>query len=139
MYRETNDSKYLELAKNIASFLINHPNFPDDGIPYWDFNAPDIPDALRDASAASIMASALIELSGYVDTDLAKEYLRVAEKQIRTLSSPEYFAEKGTNCNFILKHGVGHKPNNSEVDVPLTYADYYYIEALMRFKALREK
>ena len=139
MYRETKDAKYLELAKNIASFMIHHPNLPADGIPYWDFNAPDIPDALRDASAAAIMASALIELSGYVDADLSHEYLAIAEKQLRTLSSPEYFAEKGTNGNFILKHGVGHMPNNSEIDVPLTYADYYYIEALLRFKTLLNK
>ena len=80
------------------------------------------------------MASALIELSGYVDRSLAKTYLDVAEKQIRTLSSPEYFAEKGTNANFILKHSVGHLPGNSQIDVPLTYADYYYIEALLRFR-----
>ena len=139
MYRETKDTKYLELAKNIAAFMLHHPNLPADKVPYWDFNAPDIPNALRDASAGSITASALIELSGYVDEALAKEYLEVAETQIRTLSSPEYFAEKGTNANFILKHGVGHMPNKSEIDVPLTYGDYYYIEALMRFKALLSK
>jgi len=139
MYRETKDPKYLELANNIASFLINHPNLPADKIPYWDYNAPDIPNALRDASAGAIMASALIELSGYVEEDLKIEYLTVAEIQLRTLSSPEYFAEKGTNGNFILKHGVGHKPNNSEIDVPLTYADYYYIEALLRYQSLLNK
>jgi rhamnogalacturonyl hydrolase YesR len=133
MYRETKDVKYLEQAKLIAAFLMRHPNLPADKIPYWDYNAPDIPNALRDASAAAIMASALIEMSGYVDAALAKEYLDVAETQIRTLSSPEYFAEKGANGNFILKHGVGHMPNKSEIDVPLTYADYYYIEAMMRY------
>ena len=136
MYRETKDAKYLELAKNIAAFLLHHPNLPADKVPYWDFNAPDIPNALRDASAAAIMASALIEMSGYVDAALAKEYMDVAETQIRTLSSPEYFAETGTNGNFILKHGVGHMPNNYEVDAPLTYADYYYIEALLRYASL---
>ena len=134
MYRETKDPKYLEQAKNIAAFLIHNPNLPADKIPYWDYNAPDIPKALRDASAGAVMASALIELSGYVDAALAKEYMDVAETQIRTLSSPEYFAEKGTNGNFILKHSVGSLPGKSEVDVPLTYADYYYIEALMRWK-----
>jgi rhamnogalacturonyl hydrolase YesR len=139
MYRETKDPKYLEQAKNIAAFLIHHPNLPDDKIPYWDFNAPKIPNEPRDASAGAIMASALIELSGYVDSVLAKEYLDVAETQLRTLSSPEYFAEKGTNGNFILKHSVGSIPHNSEVDVPLTYADYYYIEALMRLKEKMKK
>jgi len=136
MYRETKDPKYLEQAKNIAAFLLNHPNLPADKIPYWDFNAPDIPNTLRDASAGAIMASALIELSGYVDAGLAKKYLNVAETQIRTLSSPEYFAEKGTNGNFILKHSVGSLPGKSEVGVPLTYADYYYIEALLRYQSL---
>lgn len=137
MYRETNDAKYLEQAKHIADFMLNHPNMPADKIPYWDFNAPDIPNALRDASAGAITASALIELSGYVDPALAKTYLDVAETQIRTLSSPEYFAEKGTNGNFILKHSVGHLPGKSEVDVPLTYADYYYIEALLRYQSIK--
>ncbi|MDR2497890.1 MAG: glycoside hydrolase family 88 protein [Tannerellaceae bacterium] len=134
MYRETHDERYLAQARNIASFLISHPNLPADKIPYWDYNAPDIPEAKRDASAGAIMASALIELSEYVDPPTAKGYLEVAEQQIRTLSSPEYFAEKGTNGNFILKHSVGHLPGNSQIDVPLTYADYYYIEALLRFK-----
>jgi hypothetical protein len=80
------------------------------------------------------MASALIELSGYVDKSLAKTYLDVAETQLRSLSSPAYFAEKGTNGNFILKHSVGHLPGNSEIDVPVTYADYYYLESLLRYK-----
>ena len=139
MYRETEDVKYLEQAKNMAAFILNHPNLPADKIPYWDFYAPDIPNALRDASAGAIMASALIELSGYVDAALAKKYLDAAETQLRTLSSPAYFAEKGTNGNFILKHSVGSFPHNSEVDVPLTYADYYYVEALMRLKNLKKK
>jgi len=139
LYRETKEPRYLEQAKHIADFIINHPNLPADGIPYWDFNAPDIPDAERDASAGAIICSALIELSGLVkaaDKDLANKYLSIAEKQLRSLSSPAYFAEKGTNGNFILKHSVGSLPGNSEVDVPLTYADYYYIEALLRYSAL---
>lgn len=134
MYRDTRLERYLDQAKNIAAFLMNHPNMPEDGIPYWDFNAPDIPDALRDASAGSIMASALIELSSYTDPVLSDAYLKFAEKQLRTLASDEYLAAPGENGNFILKHGVGHLPGNSEVDVPLTYGDYYFIEALMRFK-----
>jgi hypothetical protein len=139
MYRDTKLERYLNQARNIAEFLINHPNMPEDMIPYWDFNAPGIPDALRDASAGSIMASALIELSGYVDSASSQKYLQVAEKQLRTLASPDYLAEVGENGNFILKHGVGHLPGNSEVDVPLTYGDYYFIEALLRYKALIKK
>jgi hypothetical protein len=133
MYRETQDAKYLEQAKHIAEFILNNPNLPADKIPYWDFNAPNIPDAKRDASAGALMASAFIELSGYVEPALAKKYLKTAETQLRTLSSPEYFAEYGTNGGFILKHSVGNMPGNGEVDVPLSYADYYYVEALTRY------
>jgi rhamnogalacturonyl hydrolase YesR len=131
-YRETGNKRYLEVARNIANFILKHPNLPDDMIPYWDFNAPEIPDAKRDASAAAIISSALLELQRYVDKKLSKEYLIAAEKIIRTLSSPAYRAEPGDNNNFILMHSVGSLPANSEVDVPLSYADYYYIEALMR-------
>ena len=138
MYRETQNREYLSQAKHIAAFILNHPNLPSDKIPYWDFDAPDIPDTFRDASAGAIIASALIELSQYVDDTLKKEYLDVVEKQIRSLSSPEYFAESGDNGNFILKHSVGYLPGKMEIDVPLSYADYYYIEALLRYKRLLE-
>jgi rhamnogalacturonyl hydrolase YesR len=134
MYRETKDPKYLEMAKKIADYMINHPRMPKDYIPYWDFDAPGIPNEPRDASAASLMASALIELSEYVEKTLAKKYLKVAEIQLRTLATPEYTAKIGENGNFILKHSVGSLPHKSEVDVPLTYADYYYVEALVRMK-----
>lgn len=134
LYRETKDNKYLEQAKNIANFIIHHPRMPKDYIPYWDFDAPDIPDTSRDASAACIIASALVELSDFVDADLSKEYMAVADMQIRTLASPEYTANPGENGCFILKNSTGGYPFKSEVDVPLTYADYYYLEALMRLK-----
>lgn len=136
MYRETKLDRYLKQAQHIADFLINHPNLPEDKIPYWDFNAPGIPNTERDASAGAIMASALIELSGYVDADASKKYLDVAETQLRTLSSPNYLAKKGENGDFILMHSVGSLPGKSEVNVPLTYADYYFIEGLMRFRGL---
>ncbi|MEO5562216.1 MAG: glycoside hydrolase family 88 protein [Chitinophagaceae bacterium] len=136
MYRETKDVKYLEQAKNMANFLLSHSNLAADKIPYWDFNAPGIPNALRDASAGSIMASALIELAGYVDANKSKEYLGAAETMLRTLSSTTYKAAPGTNGGFVIQHGVGHMPNKTEVDVPLTYGDYYFIEAMMRYKKL---
>ena len=139
MYRETGLQRYLDQAEHIADFLINHPNMPEDKIPYWDYNAPGIPDAKRDASAGSIMASALIELSSFVGEEKRDQYLNVAEKQIRTLSSPAYLAKEGENGNFILMHSVGSLPGKSEVDVPLTYADYYFIEALLRYRKLLEK
>jgi unsaturated chondroitin disaccharide hydrolase len=136
VYRETGDKKYLDVAENIANFILNHPNMPEDMIPYWDFNAPDIPDAKRDASAAAIISSALLELQKYVDEDLSKKYLGAAEKIIRSLSSPAYRAQLGENNNFILMHSVGSLPANSEVDVPLSYTDYYYLESLIRYRTL---
>ena len=137
MYRETNLERYLDQATAIANLLIDHPNMPEDGIPYWDYLAPEIPDALRDASAGAIMASALIELSTLTEGELSQKYLSMAEKQLTTLASPEYLAEPGSNGFFVLKRSVGHLPGNSEVDVPLTYADYYFVEALLRYKTLK--
>ncbi|MBN2484503.1 MAG: glycoside hydrolase family 88 protein [Bacteroidales bacterium] len=133
-YRETTDPSYLAIANKIAGLLINHPNLPADKIPYWDFNAPDIPGAKRDASAAAIMASALIELASFTDGNQRKLYLAHATEILKSLSSDVYRAKTGENNNFLLKHSVGHLPANSEVDVPLSYADYYYIEALLRLK-----
>jgi unsaturated chondroitin disaccharide hydrolase len=135
-YRETKNPAYLAQARKIATFILHHPRLPDDKIPYWDFDDPAIPNTLRDASAGAIICSALIELSMYVDQKTSKEYLNVAGQQIRTLSSPQYRAKEGENCNFILMHSVGSKPEKTEVDVPLTYADYYFVEALVRYKKL---
>ena len=136
MYRETKDKKYLDQAQKIAEFTLNHSNLLKDKIPYWDFNAPNIPDAPRDASAGAINASALLELSTYVDLETRNKYFAAAETMISTLSSAEYKATPGTNGGFILKHSVGHLPQKSEVDVAISYADYYYVEALIRYKNL---
>jgi unsaturated chondroitin disaccharide hydrolase len=133
-YRETKNPVYLEQAKKIADFILTNSNLPGDGIPYWDFNAPGIPNALRDASAAAIIASALLELSKYVESSWSNNYLRLAQTILKTLSSHVYKAKPGTNGGFIIKHCVGHLPAKSEVDVPLTYADYYFVEALLRLK-----
>lgn len=134
MYRATKDKKYLDQAVAIAEFILNHPNLPKDKVPYWDFNAPNIPDALRDSSAGAIIASALLELENYVDQARSKKYVAVAKTIIQTLSSAAYLAEEGTNGGFLLQHGVGHLPQKSEVDVPLTYGDYYFVEAMLRYK-----
>ena len=144
-YRETHRQDFLDMAVHTADFWLNHPNLPEDGIPYWDFNAGQegyVPDwnydpeifkvVPRDASAAAIAASAFLELSGYV-TD-GKKYSAAAAHILKSLSSPAYLAEPGTNCNFILMHSVGSIPHGEEIDVPLIYADYYYLEALMRYK-----
>ena len=136
MYRETKDISYLDQARNIASFLINHPNMPEDMVPYWDFDAPDIPDDVRDASAAAIMASALLELSELDKSRDSKIWYKAAVKQLVSLSSEQYQAPYGSNGGFVLKHCTGFKPSGSEVDVPLSYADYYYIEALIRLRKL---
>ncbi|MCH7413151.1 glycoside hydrolase family 88 protein [Belliella sp. R4-6] len=136
MYRFTKDEKYLDLAKNIANLILDHPNLPEDKIPYWDFDAPNIPDALRDSSAGAIIASALFELSTFVDKKDSKKYFTDAETMLTSLSSAPYLAEPKTNGGFILKHGVGHIPENTEVDTPLTYGDYYFLEAIKRYKNL---
>lgn len=139
MYRETNNKVYLEQARKVALFIKNHPNLPEDKVPYWDFDAPDIPKAYRDASAAAIMASAFLELSSLDKSEDRIEWLKLGEQQIRSLSSPLYLAEPNTNGGFILKHSVGNFNKKSEVDVPLTYADYYYVEALLRLKRMQNE
>ena len=136
MYRYTKDKKYLNQAQRIASFILNNPNLPSDKIPYWDYNAPGIPNAQRDASAGAIMASALIELSGYSNDNLSKKYLGTASTILRTLSSSEYKAAIGTNGGCLLMHSVANMNKNAEVDAPLPYADYYYTEAMYRYKKL---
>ena len=135
MFREARDSAYLRQAEHIADFLIGHPNMPEDKIPYWDYNAPDIPDALRDVSSGAIMCSALIELADYTDAERSATYMAVAEQQLKSMCSPAYRAPLGENCNFLLMHGVGNMPGRSEIDVPLTYADYYYVEAMLRYRS----
>lgn len=134
MYRETGDKNYLEQAKKIAGFILSHPNLPQDKIPYWDFNAPRIPNTPRDASAGAIIASALLELSGFTDGELAQQYFNAAAQILSNLASEDYTSEIGANGGFILKHSVSHFPKGNDVDAPLSYADYYFIEALLRLK-----
>jgi rhamnogalacturonyl hydrolase YesR len=128
-YRETKNPKYLVQAENIAGFILNHPRLPADLVPYWDFDAPNIPDEPRDVSTAAIIASALFELSTYSAN--GKNYLANAQKIIQTLTD-HYRAKTGEARGFILLHSTGTKPTNIEVDAPLIYADYYYLEALNR-------
>ncbi len=136
-YRETQDVAYLEQAKHIENYLFTHPNMPEDLIPYWDFDAPEIPNEPRDASAAAVIASALYELSTYVSQQ-ADDYRAKADKIMESLSSSAYRSPLNENRGFLLLHSTGSKPGNSEVDVPLVYADYYFLEALLRKKALLE-
>ena len=132
MFRETGDPAYLEFAKKLADFAVDNPNMPGDGVPYWDFGAPG---EERDTSAAAIMASGLLELATFAKGEKGAKYRAFAVKQLLSLCSDEYFAKPGENGDWLLKHGVGNKPAGSEVDTPLDYGDYYFLEALLRFKA----
>jgi unsaturated chondroitin disaccharide hydrolase len=134
MYRDTRDERYLEQAVNTANFFVTHPRLPADKVPYWDFDAPRIPKEPRDASAAAVMCSALIEMSSYLDKTKAQRFRAFASAQLASLCSPDYRATLGSNGHFLLKHSTGSYPRNSEVDVPLNYADYYFLEALLRAK-----
>ncbi len=146
MYRETKDPKFLQAALKMAEFYIKHPRLPQDKVPQWDFDVnqagfvpnwnyrkADFETIPRDASAAAVTASALLELVDYMGTGQQQEYLDVAEAILRSLGSPQYSSAVGANGLFVLKHSVGSIPHKGEIDVPLVYADYYYLEALMRW------
>ena len=135
-YRETGDKKYLQQAENIGNYILNHPSTPIDLVPYWDYNAPKIPNEPRDVSAASITASALYELSTMVP-DKAVFYKETADKIMKSLNKT-YKAEPLTNNGFLLIHSTGNLPAKSEIDVPIVYADYYYLEALLRKRKLNK-
>ena len=128
-YRETGNKLYLQQAENVAKYILQNPNLPSDLVPYWDYNAPNIPNEPRDASAAAVVAAALYELSGY--SQAGTQYLKKADAIMKNLTQ-KYMATAGSNKGFILLHSTGSNPANSEIDVPLSYADYYYIEALTR-------
>jgi len=144
MYRETGNKKYLKFANKIATYMLKHPNMPKDLIPYWDFNAPNLPDTSkyaayrtnRDVSTASLMASAFLEMSTQVKGKLSTQYFDIVTTIIQNLSVPTYKAVLADNGGYLLKYSVGNIPAKSEIDVPLTYADYYYVEALLRYKRL---
>jgi len=128
-YRYTHDPAYLRQAEHIAAFILHHPRLPKDMVPYWDFDAPGIPNEPRDASAAAVIASGLYELSRYSVN--ATMYRRAADQILVSLTD-HYRAPVGEDKGFILLHSTGTKPTNLEVDEPLSYADYYYMEALLR-------
>lgn len=132
MYRETGNEKYLEQALKIYDFLFSNPNMPEDMVPYWDFDAPDIPDEPRDASASAIIASALYELGGYSNSTKQLEIFAYADKILASLSSEKYLYPESSEHSFLLDHSTGNMNKSSEVDTPIIYADYYFIEALLR-------
>jgi rhamnogalacturonyl hydrolase YesR len=136
IYRETGNKEFLNQAIHIAEYIINNKKIPADRIPYWDYDAPDIPNAPRDASAAAITASALIELSGF-SPEKEEKMLAYAIETLKELSSEDYLAKEGENGGFLLKHSVGNYHENNETDTPLNYADYYFLEALLRWKNIK--
>ena len=143
-YRFTKDQVYLAQAENIADFFINLPNMPKDGVPYWDMKMEEINNCTaenintqvpRDASAAALVASALYELCTYVTPEKGTKYRKYADNIVENLAM-HYQAPLNTHYGFLLLHSTGHHPRNIEVDVPLNYADYYYLEALARKEKL---
>lgn len=134
-YRETQDSEFLKEAVHIADMIMERVK-TNDSIPYWDYDAPAGTDTPRDASAASVTAAALLELSTLAPD--GKKYFEYAEALLRNLSGKEYLAEKGTNQGYVLMHSVGSLPHGSEIDTPLNYADYYYMEALKRYLDMKK-
>ncbi len=134
VYRETKDPKYLDFAQKVTDVYLDR--LPEDKVPYWDFDDPSIPNAPRDASAGAVVASALLELSTYLPNGTGKRYKDAAIEMLTSLSSDSYLS--GESKPSFLLHSVGHWPNHSEIDASIIYADYYYIEALLRLKRLQE-
>lgn len=133
VYRETGDKKFLETSCKLADVLIDM--LPEDVIPFWDFNDPKIPNAPKDASAATVIASGLLELSTQVeDPALQAKYYDVAVDMLSTLSTDAYLSNDVNQAT--LLHSTGHHPNGSEIDASIIYADYYYLEALLRLKKI---
>lgn len=134
-YRNTGKKEFLKHAENVADMIMKRNTAPD-LIPYWDFDAKVTPDTPRDASAAAVIASGMLELSTMVKG--GKKYYDYAEKILKTLASPAYLAKEGTNENFVLMHSTGSLPHGSEIDTPLSYADYYFLEGLARYRRLQK-
>ena len=135
VYRETGDKKYLHFAEKVTDLYLSR--LPEcEYIPYWDFDAPNIPNEPKDASAAAIVASALLELHQYVETPQKREYYKQSAIYMLNELSSEAYQSRASKPSFLL-HSTGHWPNSSEVDASINYADYYYIEALMRYKKIQ--
>ncbi|MDD4992211.1 MAG: glycoside hydrolase family 88 protein [Paludibacter sp.] len=134
-YRETKDPIYLEFVQCLADAYLKR--LSSDYVPYWDFDDPAIPNAPRDASASAVVASGLLELSTYLNNAKGESYKHAAIKMLQSLSSSVYQSRK-SKPSFLL-HSTGNWPNHSEVDASIIYADYYYIEAMLRLKRLNSE
>ena len=138
VYRYTHDPIFLSFAQKVTDIYLKRlRETSDDMVPLWDMDDPRGIEAPKDASAACIVASALLELSQYLDGWRGKTYRDAAEKMLTDLSTEKY-QSRDRNVAFLM-HSTGHHPANSEIDASIIYADYYYIEALSRLKALNER
>lgn len=135
VYRETRDPRFLDFAQRVADAYLKR--LPADGVPSWDFDDPHGDTAPRDASAACVVASALLELCGYVEPEKGAAYRDAAEMMLATLSSDRYRA--GADSPAFLLHSTGNHPAGSEIDASIIYADYYYLEALERLTKRQEE
>lgn len=134
-YRETQKPDFLRQAINIADMIMTRVK-TSDRIPYWDYDAPADKTTPRDVSAAAVTASAMLDLSTIAPE--GKKYFKYAIRILKALSTPEYLANPNTNNGFILKHSVGSLPHGSEIDTPINYADYYYLEAIVKYRNLQK-
>ena len=134
VYRETHDPRFLDFASKVSEAYLSR--LPEDKVPYWDFDDPRIPDAPRDASAAAVVASALLELNGYFDDERHDRELGAAPDMLASLSTPAY--QSGDRRVSLLDHSTGHHPAGTEIDASIIYADYYYLKALLRYKKLQK-
>ncbi|MFH0756735.1 MAG: glucuronyl hydrolase [Bacteroidota bacterium] len=137
-FRETGDSSFLDLARNAADFYMEHPRLPDDLVPYWDFDDPDIPNAPRDASAACIAASGILELYQHLPENERGPYFEFAVRTLQSLASDQYRNRPDENLGFILKHSTGSRSWNINIDQPKISADYYFIESLIKLQRIIE-
>lgn len=131
MYRYTHNTRFLDFAQKVTDIYLQRLyETSNDWIPLWDMDDPRGIKAPKDASAACIVASALIELSTYVDSPQKEKYKSAAINMLRDLSGMAY-QSRNKNVAFLM-HSTGHHPAGSEIDASIIYADYYYIEALLR-------
>lgn len=135
VYRFTKDKRFLDFAQKVSNIYLKRlKETSNDWVPLWDMNDPRGPQAPKDASAACVVASALLELCQYVEPTVATRYRQAAIAMLTDLSSKKY-QSRNKNVSFLM-HATGHHPAGNEIDASIIYADYYYLEALLRLKQL---
>lgn len=133
VYRYTKEERFLDFAQKVTDIYLKRlKETSNDWIPLWDMDDPRGTQAPKDASAACVVASALLDLCQYVDETKGKAYRDAAIQMLTDLSTDRY-QSRDKNCAFLM-HSTGHHPAGSEIDASIIYADYYYIEALTKLK-----